>query len=49
MNEQETLDYVRIAQAIGYIMENFKRQPGSRYSFSMRICSRNVQVPGLTP
>ena len=28
MNEQETLDYARIAQAIGYIRENFKRQPG---------------------
>ena len=25
MNEQETLDYARIAQAIGYIRENFKR------------------------
>ena len=28
MNEQKTLDYARIAQAIGYIRENFKRQPG---------------------
>ena len=28
MNEQETLDYARIAQAIGSIRENFKRQPG---------------------
>ena len=28
MNEQKTLDYARIAQAIGYIGENFKRQPG---------------------
>ena len=27
MNEQKTLDYARIAQAIGYIRENFKRQP----------------------
>lgn len=24
MNEQKTLDYARIAQAIGYIRENFK-------------------------
>ena len=28
MNEQKTLDYARIAQAIGYIRENFKRQRG---------------------
>lgn len=28
MNEQKTLDYARIAQAIGYIKENFKKQPG---------------------
>lgn len=28
MNEQETLDYARIAQAIEYIKENFKKQPG---------------------
>ena len=28
MNEQKTLDYARIAQAIGYIRENFKREPG---------------------
>ena len=28
MNEQKMLDYARIAQAIGYIRENFKRQPG---------------------
>lgn len=28
MNGQKTLDYARIAQAIGYIRENFKRQPG---------------------
>ena len=25
---KKTLDYARIAQAIGYIRENFKRQPG---------------------
>lgn len=28
MNEQKTLDYARIAQAIEYIRENFKKQPG---------------------
>lgn len=28
MNEQETLDYARIAQAIGYIRENLRKQPG---------------------
>ena len=28
MNEQKTLDYARIAQAIQYIRDNFKSQPG---------------------
>lgn len=28
MNEQKKLDYARIAQAIEYIRENFKKQPG---------------------
>ena len=26
MNEQKTLDYARIAQAIGYIRENFTKR-----------------------
>ena len=45
MNEQKTLDYARIAQAIGYIRENFKRQPGLD-EIAGEVATRYA-IPGL--